>query len=102
MMHFLQKKSFAIANICFEFEFPQSVPGKKKKQPKEQKHPRGVVEGSCRQTRALAAHMNGVRGDPCTVSLSVVANDNGHTGRAADMSCDAESWMPTGCTGPRP
>lgn len=53
-----------------------------------------------RQTRALAAHMNGIRGDPSTDSA--VANGNGHPGRAADISCDAESWMPTGCTGPRP
>lgn len=33
------------------------------------------------QTRALAAHMNGIRGDPSTVSLSAVAHDNGHSGK---------------------
>lgn len=63
---------------------------------------RGGELPSERQTRALAAHMNGIRGDPSTASLSAVANDNGHSGRAVDMSCDAEGWMPAGCTGLRP
>lgn len=28
------------------------------------------------ETSALAVHMNGIRGDPSTASLSAVANDN--------------------------
>lgn len=115
-------KSPAITNTCFEFRVStSSVPFKNSPENKNILS-KGVVvwdwrgevveRGECgvgrellseRKTSALVAHMNGIRGDPSTVPLSLVATDNRlHSQRPAGRSCDAERWIPTGRAGRRP